>query len=69
MTTSPSSAQERPTYEPTDLLSFEEVVAWFAVAPRTVERMHLNWSRPIKGGRLRRILFRDLLAHVERRKE
>jgi len=56
------------SYHPTDLLSFEQVVAWFDVAPRTVERMRLSWSRPTRG-KLRRILFRDLLAHVERRKE
>jgi hypothetical protein len=30
--------------------------------------MRLSWSRPTRG-KLRRILFRDLLAHVERRKE
>ena len=59
----------RPSYEPTDLLDFEQVVAWFGVAPRTVERMQLPWSRPVRGGRLRRILFRDLVAHVERRKD
>ena len=56
------------SYHPTDLLSFEQVVAWFDVAPRTVERMNLSWSRPTRK-KLRRILFRDLLAHVERRKE
>ena len=60
---------ERGGHEPTDLLNFEQVVAWFDVAPRTVERMKLAWSRPVKRGRLRRILFRDLLLHVERRKE
>lgn len=59
---------DRPCYDPTDLLNFEQVVAWFDVAPRTVERMHLAWSRPSRG-RLRRILFRDLLLHVERRKD
>ena len=59
---------ERGGHKPTDLLSFEQVVAWFDVAPRTVERMRLSWSRPTRG-KLRRILFRDLLAHVERRKE
>ena len=59
---------ERARYEPTDLLNFEQVVAWFDAGPRTVERMRLPWSRPTRG-RMRRILFRDLLAHVERRKE
>jgi hypothetical protein len=63
-----TASVERQRYEPTDILSFEEVVAWFDVAPRTVERMQLAWSRPTRGS-LRRILFRDLLAHVERRKE
>lgn len=57
----------RKAYEPNDLLDFQEVVDWFGVAPRTVERMNLSWSFPTKG-RLRRILFKDLLAHVERRK-
>ena len=58
----------RKHYEPTDALSFEEAVAWFHCGARTVERMRLPWSRPTRG-RMRRILFRDLLLHVERRKD
>ena len=62
--------KERKRYEPTDLLEFEEAREWWGVSARTLERMNLPWAFPTraKGGRLRRIMFKDLVAHYERRK-
>lgn len=60
----------RKKYNPTDLLTFQEVVEWWGVSSRTLERMSIPWSYPtsVKGGRLRRVMFKDLLAHYEKRK-
>lgn len=60
----------RKRYEPTDLLEFDEAREWWGVSARTLERMNLPWSFPTraKGGRVRRIMFKDLVAHYERRK-
>jgi anti-anti-sigma factor len=61
----------RIAYNPTDLLEFDEARDWWGCSDRTLERMNLPWSFPTRakgGGRLRRIMFKDLVAHYERRK-
>lgn len=63
--------RDRKTYNMTDLLEFEEAREWWGCSDRTLERMNLPWSFPTRargGGRLRRIMFKDLVAHYERRK-
>jgi anti-sigma B factor antagonist len=63
--------KERKQYQPYDLLEFDEARDWWGVSARTLERMNLPWSFPTRasgGGRLRRIMFKDLVAHYERRK-
>lgn len=67
--TSPDTTpRNRKAYNPTDILDFEEAREWWGCAARTLERMDLNWSRPVRGGRLRCIMFKDLVAHYEKRK-
>lgn len=72
-----SEAAEAPVpvgrrhYQDNDLLDFEEARAWWGCGARTLERMNLPWSFPTRGkggGRFRRIMFKDLVAHYERRK-
>lgn len=62
--------RERKQYQPYDLLEFPEARDWWGCSTRTLERMNLPWSYPTraKGGRMRRIMFKDLVAHYERRK-
>lgn len=62
---------ERKHYHDNDLLEFEDARVWWGCSASTLERMNLPWSFPTRakgGGRLRRIMFKDLVAHYERRK-
>lgn len=51
-------------YGPDTVLTPAEVCAYLKVSPRTVDRMQLPWSRV--GPQRRRILFRLLVAHLEK---
>lgn len=56
---------DRLRYEPTDLLTVDEVAGYLKLSRRTVERYDIPWSRVSR--RERRVLFSTLVEWVRDR--